>query len=68
MTAGTFRTGLANSTARDPAGGADVAAAFGLCSAPTEAEPFVFWLTEALESIPQIDYPFAVGGLPASPV
>ena len=32
------------------------AAAFGLCSPPEDADAFVFWVTEALESMPQIDY------------
>jgi pimeloyl-ACP methyl ester carboxylesterase len=61
---------LANATARDKAGGGDkaVASAFGLCSPPTDVSKFVYWITEALESIPQIDYPEPVGGLPAHPV
>ncbi len=59
---------LANATARAPGGGAAVASAFNLCAPPAEVEPFVYWITEALESIPQVDYPYAVGTLPPSPV
>lgn len=61
---------IANATARDSAagGGAVVANAFGLCAAPTEVDQFIYWITEALESIPQIDYPESIGSLPASPV
>ena len=54
------------------AGGAKaaaLAAAFGLCSPPVDADAFAWWLTEALESIPQVDYPCGgTGGLPPSPV
>ena len=62
--------GLANASARstDPAKSAALAKSFGLCSPPTDAAAFVYWITEVLESIPQIDYPYAVGTLPASPV
>ncbi|KAL1520514.1 hypothetical protein AB1Y20_022092 [Prymnesium parvum] len=45
-----------------------VAEAFGLCSAPPDADAFVYWVTEALESIPQVDYPEPSGTLPGSPV
>lgn len=45
---------LANATARSD--GRAAAAAFGLCSPPEDADAFVFWVTEALESMPQIDY------------
>ena len=54
------------------AGGAQAAAlagTFGLCSAPPDADSFSWWLTEALESIPQVDYPCGPSGtLPPSPV
>jgi len=54
------------------AGGAQAAAlakTFGLCSAPSDADSFSWWLTEALESIPQVDYPCGPSGtLPPSPV
>lgn len=42
--------------------------ALGLCKAPTELDAFVHWITEALESIPQVDYPEASHTLPANPV
>jgi hypothetical protein len=51
-----------------------VAKAFSLCSPPADVDAWVYWITEALESLPQIDYPEASGnppvfpGLPASPV
>ena len=61
---------LANATLRQhgTAGAASVAKAFHLCAAPPAVEPFLYWITEALESIPQVDYPYAVGSLPALPV
>jgi pimeloyl-ACP methyl ester carboxylesterase len=59
----------ANSTARSgPAGAKAVAEAFGLCAPPTDIDAWVFWITECLESLPQIDYPYAVGSLPPLPV
>ena len=61
---------LANATARsaDTKERAALAATFNLCAPPTEVDAFVYWITEALESIPQIDYPYAVGSLPPNPV
>ena len=41
---------------------------FSLCEAPADVDAWVYWITEALESIPQIDYPEPSGSLPASPV
>jgi lysosomal Pro-X carboxypeptidase len=58
----------ARDAAASSAGGERVAKAFGLCSAPSDASAFSYWITEALESIPQIDYPYSVGTLPANPV
>lgn len=43
----------ARAASADPAVGAKLAAAFGLCSAPTDVDAFAYWITEALESIPQ---------------
>lgn len=62
--------GLANATARstEPTRRNMVTAAFGLCSPPLQVNEFIFWITEALESMPQIDYPYAIGALPPSPV
>ena len=57
---------LANATAR--ANASEVADTFELCEPPADVDAFVYWITEALESIPQIDYPEASGSLPGSPV
>jgi len=45
-----------------------VGKAFNLCSPPTDADSFTFWITEMLESIPQVNYHEPVGTLPALPV
>ena len=57
---------LANATAR--ANASEVADTFELCAPPDDVDAFVYWITEALESIPQIDYPEASGTMPGSPV
>ena len=57
---------LANATAR--ANASEVADTFELCAPPDDTDAFVYWITEALESIPQIDYPEASGTLLGSPV
>ena len=60
-----------NATLRKPDEAAAVAKQFGLCGVPQtphDVDEFVFWITEALESIPQVDYPEASGTLPGSPV
>jgi len=59
---------LANATVRSPGGPQQLQTRLGLCAPPTEFDPFVYWLTEALESMPQVDYPEAIGSLPAHPV
>ena len=57
-----------NATVRAAGGPQRIQQAFGLCKPPSEPlDSFVYWLTEALESIPQVDYPEANGGLPANP-
>ena len=42
-----------NSTMRMAAHAPAVAKQFGLCGVPTDVDAFVYWITEALESIPQ---------------
>jgi len=59
---------LANATAQSAGGPQQLQRALGLCKAPTELDAFVHWITEALESIPQVDYPEASHTLPANPV
>ena len=59
---------LANATAHEPGGPGELTSTFGLCAAPAKVDAFIYWITEALESIPQIDYPEPSGSLPASPV
>lgn len=62
--------GLANASAHssEPAKKKALATSFGLCDPPAQPEAFIYWITEALESMPQIDYQYPVGALPASPV
>ena len=59
---------VANATASSGGGPKVIQQIFGLCAPPGDLDAFVYWLTEALESIPQVDYPEATGGLPANPV
>ena len=39
-----------------------VAQQFGLCGVPTDVDAFVYWITEALESIPQVGAARGVAG------
>lgn len=50
--------GLANASAisTDPKTRSALATTFGLCAPPAEPPAFVYWITEALESMPQVDY------------
>eukprot|EP00316_Scyphosphaera_apsteinii_P008850 CAMPEP_0119315198 /NCGR_PEP_ID=MMETSP1333-20130426/34829_1 /TAXON_ID=418940 /ORGANISM="Scyphosphaera apsteinii, Strain RCC1455" /LENGTH=464 /DNA_ID=CAMNT_0007320481 /DNA_START=96 /DNA_END=1487 /DNA_ORIENTATION=+ len=57
-----------NRTMRIPAHANALAKLFGLCGVPTNVDGFIYWITEALESIPQVDYPEPSGSLPGYPV
>ena len=47
--------------------GLELKSAFHLCEDPAEdVDAFIYWVTEALESIPQLDYPDANGALPGA--
>ena len=49
--------------------GLELKSAFHLCEDPTaDMDAFIYWITEALESIPQLDYPDANGALPGTNV
>ena len=43
-------------------------AALHLCPARAGDQPVEFFVTDALESTPQMDYPYAIGAMPAWPV
>ena len=45
-----------------------LASDFKLCAPPPDVTKWIYWITEALESIPQVDYPYPIGSLPANPV
>ena len=41
---------------------------FHLCDVLNDAQPLVDWFTDAIETIPQMNYPYAIGTMPAWPV
>jgi pimeloyl-ACP methyl ester carboxylesterase len=53
---------------RMPRGPQVVQSIFSLCDPPVDVDAWLFWVTEALESIPQIDYPDQEGSMPPNPV
>lgn len=60
---------VANQTVhRSPHGPQEVQSVFSLCDPPADVDAWLFWVTEALESLPQIDYPDQEGSVPPNPV
>ena len=46
----------------------ELADMFHLCDVLNDAQPLVDWFTDAIETIPQMNYPYAIGTMPAWPV
>ena len=51
-----------------PAGLTQLTTAFHLCKPLTDVQHLLDLITDALETMPQLDYPYAVGNLPGWPV
>eukprot|EP00755_Sulcionema_specki_P008997 Sspe_Gene.42458::Locus_20605_Transcript_4_5_Confidence_0.286_Length_1924::g.42458::m.42458/K01285/PRCP; lysosomal Pro-X carboxypeptidase len=61
------REAIAN-TAKTPAGRAALQKKFKMCSLPPNWEDLVYYFTDAIETLPQEDYPYPIHPRPAWPI
>ena len=61
-------TQLIDSTGVTEGGRNQLAETFHLCAPLSSNEPLTDWFTDAIETLPQLNYPYAVGTNPAWPV
>ena len=59
---------LLAATAATASGRASLKDALGLCAPPTSVDDAVFLFTDAIETLPQMDYPYQIGATPGWPV